>query len=114
MATIISTKMCFVCGTYGTSTNRIEKHHVVPRSMLSNVQNNTIFVCTKCHRGIHDRKNGLKPRRKQFRIMKTLINKYGCHHEVLIRKAMQITIVDSSKAILDYHRFLEYVEKYTK
>lgn len=50
-----SPKLCFICGTYGDEHNSIERHHIIPRSMLAGIQNNTLYVCHKCHCGIHNK-----------------------------------------------------------
>ena len=114
MATIISPKMCFICGTYGDEHNGIERHHIIPRSMLTGIHNNTLDVCHKCHCGIHNRYYGLKPNSKSYYKIKTLIKRYAKNHDKLLQKAMEVTIIKESESILSYHSFLDYQDHYTE
>lgn len=118
MLLTIVPKVCFICGTYGNPNNRIVRHHVIPKKIFnnlnkSNVQNVTIPLCNNCHCGIHHRHNGLFPNKKQWNIVKSIINNRNDYNKI-IKEVVDLTIVKSVTSISDYRKFLEYQERHKR
>lgn len=111
MASILTPKICFICGTYGTENNHIVRHHVVPKKILSTSQNITISLCNKCHCAIHHRHGGLFPNKKQWKKVQSIV-KNNTNYNNIIKNVIDITIVKSLRPIMDYRRFLDYQERH--